>query len=401
MTVLVGIKRRWERTRSIHRRYNVFYEILGVLFVLLVIIKIGEHIIFATEDSYHINLFTEGVALAATVFLVDRFYRYRDKSSLQKRLVGEARSRSHDIAISAVEWMDREGWLTGDDGLLKGANLREARLWDARMDGSNLQGTILELAVLCKATLKEANLRDAKLMFAKLHNAKLNEAEMQNAKCHGAEMPNANLSGACLEDADLSYACLEGASLQRTCFNGADLHEAKLKGAFLWDADFCNANLMFSELREAEHHNKANWEGAKLFKPDLKSVDFSETNMKDAVLEYADLRRANLEGTNLEGANLYGALLGGIQFNRIDMPVQVFAGEPPVPEGVGTTYPNPKTNWLGARLPDGGVFLPDMDYRSIERFVDREHEDFPATLERVRLIRKHVGLIEDDSDKPE
>ena len=39
--------------------------------------------------------------------------------------------------------MDREGWLTGEDGLLKGANLREARLKDARMEGANLEGAEL------------------------------------------------------------------------------------------------------------------------------------------------------------------------------------------------------------------------------------------------------------------
>ena len=174
------------------------------------------------------------------------------------------------------------------------------------------------------------------------------------------------------------------------------MHSAKLNGAILWDADFRNANLMFSELREAEYHNKAIWEGAKLFKPDLRGVDFSEANMKGAILEYADLQGANLEGTNLEGANLYGALLGSAKFNRIDMPVQVFAGEPPVAEGVGTTYPNPKTSWIGATLPDGTPFTEGMDYKAVERFIEPHHPKFPVTLERVRLIRKHVGLIDDE-----
>ena len=69
-----------------------------------------------------------------TILFIDRLNAYRNRKDLQRRLIREAGSRSHDVAISAVEWMDREGWLTGEDGLLKGANLREARLKDARMD---------------------------------------------------------------------------------------------------------------------------------------------------------------------------------------------------------------------------------------------------------------------------
>ncbi len=395
------VETRREEIRKIHRKYRFFYEMLGGAVVLVISVFIGAAAFGAENVDYRMNLFTEGMGIVATVFMINRWYSHRERESLKRRLIREAGSRSHDIAISAVEWMEREGWLRGEDGLLKGANLREARLQDARMDGANLEEAILEHAVLCNATLNDSNLRGTNLTFAKIHNAKLIKAELQNAKCHGVEMPDARLGGTCLEDADLSYSCLEGASLRGACLHGADLHSAKLKGAVLWDVDFCNANLMFSELREAEYHNKANWEGAKLFKPDLKSVDFSETNMKDTVLEYADLRSANLEGTNLEGANLYGALMGRVRFNRIDMPVQIFAGEPPVREGVGTTYPNPKTNWLGAVLPDGTTFTENMDYRAIERFVEPRHPDFPKTLEQVLLIRKHAGLIDDDYNEPD
>ena len=44
--------------------------------------------------------------------------------------------------------MDREGWLRGEDGLLKGANLREARLQDARLDGANLEELQVQTCVL-------------------------------------------------------------------------------------------------------------------------------------------------------------------------------------------------------------------------------------------------------------
>ncbi len=66
-----------------------------------------------------------------TIFFIDRLNTHRAEESLKHRLIREAGSRSLDVAISAVEWMDREGWLTGEDGLLKGADLREARLQEA------------------------------------------------------------------------------------------------------------------------------------------------------------------------------------------------------------------------------------------------------------------------------
>jgi len=388
VTVLSGFKKRWEKVRLIHRRHNVFYEMLGAAAILLVFIKIGEHIIFETENGFHLNLFTDGVALAATIFMVDRFYRYRDKSSLQNRLVGEASSRSHDIAISAVEWMEREGWLRGEDGLLKGANLREARLWDARMDGANLEGAILDRAVLCKAKLKCADLRSACLKFAKLHDTKLNKADLQNAKCHGVELPDARLDGACLEDADLSYACLEGASLQGASFRGTDLHKAKLKGAILWDADFYDADLRFTELREAEYHKEASWEDAIFRCTDLNGVDFSDTNMKGADLECADLQDADLSGTNLQNTNLMGALLKGVQFRIFDGMKYAYAGDtPPDFNELPDEDISHKTNWLGATLPDGTVFTTEMDYKDILRFTSPSDMRFPATLARVEAYR--------------
>ena len=327
-----------------------------------------------------------------TILFIDRLNAYRNRKDLQRRLIREAGSRSHDVAISAVEWMDREGWLTGEDGLLKGANLREARLKDARMEGANLEGANLELADLSKVRLKAAKLRDATLKFAKLHNAKLNEAEMQSAKCHGAEMPDARLGGACLEDADLSYACLEGASLQGACFKGADLHKAKLSGAFLWDADFYNADLRFSELREAEYHKEAIWEKAKLGFVNLEGVDFSDTNMKGADFESANLENADLSGTNLQDANLRGAKLRGADFRIFEGLRNAFAGDTaPNIEDLPDEEIAHKTNWLGATLPDGTKFTDGTAFKAIQRFTDPQYPLFAATLAKVESIRNPMG----------
>lgn len=382
---------RSEEIRIIHHKHRFYYEMLGGGFVLICSIILGMTRFGGnSQNDYLMNLFTEGMGIVATVFLINRWYAKREQESLRKRLIREAGSRSHDIAISAVEWMDREQWLRGEDGLLQGENLQDARLWDARMDGANLQRTILDRAVLCKVTLKCANLRDAHLRFAELHNAKLNNAGLQNSKCHGVMMPGAMLEDACLKCADLSYACLEGASLQGAYFKGANLHEAKLKDAFLWDADFFDADLTLSELREAKYHKKANWEKTKLKYVNLQCVDFSEANMKEADLECANLEGAILFGTNLQGANLMGALLKGARFTLWDTSrcaSVVVDGMIPNIEDLPDGKIVRKINLKGATLPDGTVFTEEMDYSYLSRFIYENDKLFERTLAALTAYR--------------
>ncbi len=88
------------------------------------------------------------------------------QESLKHRLIREAGSRSNDIVISALEWLDREGWLTGEYGLLNGADLREARSQDASLDEANLQN-----AKLSKTNSRSAILKEAKFLETNLQNA--------------------------------------------------------------------------------------------------------------------------------------------------------------------------------------------------------------------------------------
>ena len=45
------------------------------------------------------------VGAGVTILFIDRLNDFRDQDNLKRRLIREAGSRSHDIAISAVEWM--------------------------------------------------------------------------------------------------------------------------------------------------------------------------------------------------------------------------------------------------------------------------------------------------------
>ena len=114
-------------------------------------------------DDFNLNLSTELFGIVAstgvTLFFLDKLNERRDRNNLKRRLVGEAGSRSNDIAISAVEWMRRERWLFGNEGLLKEGMLANANLRGAPLSGSCLEGTQLHNANLKNAELVGANLK--------------------------------------------------------------------------------------------------------------------------------------------------------------------------------------------------------------------------------------------------
>ncbi len=383
---------RREEIRSIHKKYRLFYEILGGATVLVMSVLIGAGWFGDENIDYRMNLFTEGMGIVATVFIINRWYAYRERTSLQRRLIREAGSRSRDIAISAVEWMEREGWLRGEDGLLKGANLREARLQDARLDGANLEGAILEQADLRGAKLNGANLRDANLNRADLRC----RAELKGADLRGAELNEALLSDANLKDADLTEATAVFADLQTATLNGAILTDAalidcNLQGAFLYNSSFVRAKLYRTSLSGAQQANYADWEGATLVGVDLRGFDLSGSIMCGATLQVLDLRKANLSGTDLRGADLRGTYLQDAKVNYEDFRISTFSGD-----AIADHDPTFKrsltsaTRFSGAKMPDGSVFADDMGWKDIVRFIDRDHVEFEATLEQ---INRHPARI--------
>ena len=116
--------------------------IWGFIFLLALLVatkKLQDHFENKLLD-FQLNVSTEVLGVVAgagiSALVIDRVYAYRNRKDLQRRLIREAGSLSHDVAISAVEWLDREWWLTGAEGLLKGAILRDARLQEARLDAS-------------------------------------------------------------------------------------------------------------------------------------------------------------------------------------------------------------------------------------------------------------------------
>ena len=317
-------------------RSTVAWVFIFLLFLSSSAIKLQGH--FEDElREFHLNLSTEilgviaGAGLSALV--IDRIYAYRNRKDLQRRLVREAGSRSHDIAMSAVEWLRREGWLTGENGLLEGQNLYESDLRRVKLDGANLRGAKLggarlRSATLNKAQLQRSELRGADLRCAKLVGARLDYSKMYRSKLQESKLFAANLTGANLAKAELQNARLGGANL-----TGAHLHWCNLSGISLDILEFMNLETYDSDVINTQFH--------------LASRPYT-----------TEAGQVKFEGAVFLGAHLEGAIVENADFN-------------------------------GAILPDGKDYSKDTD---MARFTDPTHPGFAKTLDKITKLRKELGF---------
>jgi len=223
---------RQDEIRAIHKQYKWFYPFMGGLVLLIVGFLLGATW-FQGDDNglgYVTNLYTELISIGVTLVILDRINQYRETQRLKRRLIREAGSKSQNTAVSAVDWLRHEGWLTGDDGLLK-----EAELGGANLQGANLYGANLARAFLYQTNLKGAGLYQINLKEAILYGANLEGADLGGAKLEEANLEEANLAGADLQGANLAGADLKSANLE-----GAYLAGANLEGVYLWDAKLDN-----------------------------------------------------------------------------------------------------------------------------------------------------------------
>jgi hypothetical protein len=231
---------RQDEIQRIWKDYQGLYVAVGVLLGLLLFPFL--ELIINDLSQLLIGLVPEAIGIGFTVFFLDKIYQQRETEQLKKRLIREAGGQSNETAKSAVDLMRYEGWLTGEGGLLEGADLRDANLKsadlrDAHLEGvklfqANLEGANLERAKLTGAVLFQANLEGAKLRFVKLEGAVLFQANLE-----GVNLIFANLKGADLRDAHL-----EGVNLRGAYLKGANLRGAYLKGANLFEAHLESAN---------------------------------------------------------------------------------------------------------------------------------------------------------------
>ena len=385
---------RREEIRTIHKKHRLFYELLGGLVLLIIGIFIGA-MFFSGEnpkDDYPMNLFTEAMGIAATVFVVNRWYVHRDRERLKRRLVREAGSRSNDLARSAIGQLHDEGWLKGDDGLLREASLSRAN-WE-NMEGlhrANLQDANLRNANLKNASLSEANLQEARLFGANLENANLSDANLQRAKLPCARLENANLSRTNLQNAELDFTILQGASLNKANLQEAIMIGADLQGAHLYKADLQGANLIdVKSLKEVKYLKTANLEEANLSAANLQGMDLENAKLRRAKLQMTDLQGVNFYGADLRETDLRGANLRGVWIRRREIRIQIFSGEEPPVDSDEFEEVHPATALQGAILPNGERYTEKTE---IDKFIFPTHSEFSQTVKEINdRIRKKAEL---------
>lgn len=231
-----------------YRRWRSFYELLGGLIAVSLLVGIGI-LIFATDaPNYWQNIYVTIIGAALTVFVLDRGAEQRAIRQRKEELILQMGSPANEFAIEAARLLRVKGWLSDrsleavhlDYANLQNAYLRDATLAGAYIAEANLEGTHLTTANLSHVNFWKSNLRRAKLIGANMEWAYLRAAKLDNADLRGA-----NLMCAKLDEADFQYAWLIGSVLENAKMSATDLRGAVLVNANMLDADLDGA--VFSE----------------------------------------------------------------------------------------------------------------------------------------------------------
>lgn len=216
----------WKAVKCVWYQYSHLWIVPAFLagFILGTIIPFGGDFF----ESFKPELLS--ILLTVTVLYgLDRWRQDKlEEKRIKEELLWQAKSQSNEIAKSAIDRIRHKGWLTGDNGLLKGADLHDAKLVNANLYEANLEG-----ANLLRANLKYTNLSESDLTSAVSYGANLTNADLRGAKLEDALLAGANLTNVKLNRANLNNSDLRGAILI-----GADLQNAKLNDVIWKDADF-------------------------------------------------------------------------------------------------------------------------------------------------------------------
>jgi len=126
--------------------------------------------------------------------------------------------------------------LRGLDGLRKRNVLQFLR--DAKLIGAMVKSPVF--------TLKGADLSNADLRGANLESVNLEEVNLQHADLRGVRLFETNF-----KEADLRYANLQNADLSRSFFIKTDLSNANMRNVFFKDTNVTDAILQFADLKGA------------------------------------------------------------------------------------------------------------------------------------------------------
>ncbi|MEQ8671911.1 MAG: pentapeptide repeat-containing protein [Aggregatilineales bacterium] len=326
-----GMESRWSEIIELWQSHQSLYFFAG--FVLGIVT-----ISFVSLVIRDVNVMLQNVAPEVIVglglgsFLNNRIESQRENSRRQRemkeRLVREVGSAVPTTVLIAIREMRSKGWLSGENGLLQGADLRRANLNEASLNSANLSDAILT----------NANLASAKIMTANLSGTYLSEADLQ-----GADLSNSNLQGAYLANANLMYARL-------------------------MEVDLTNANL-----------ENANMIGVDLILSRLIRADLSAANLTKADLLRADFTNAQLDGANLSGADLTSAILEGA-----DLSYAIFDTTTRLPDESMWT-PDTDLTQFGAKITQRPPFQRELE---LPIFVDSD-ETKRLDVDSIEAVRRY------------
>jgi uncharacterized protein YjbI with pentapeptide repeats len=285
----------------------------------------------------------EGVIAAADRSLGLRVLEHTPRSADAQgaTMIGANLERSKMSGVIAVRADFTDAVLK--DAKLVRANLRQctmtgANLAGADLSGADLRGADMRDTVLVGATIRACNTADARMEGALTDQVPAERSSMppyaDMLKAHALWCETGGVEGApsVFDGADLrgqksiSAYNLTALSAKGAVFYGVDMEGVQLQGAHLEGADLRACNLRRADLRGARLM------GAKLSGADLrecllgplliqtdrvlpsdltrvvaKGADFSDADLRHAIMVLADVSRANFTGASLRQADLTGA----------------------------------------------------------------------------------------------
>ncbi len=269
----------WDTVKCVWREYASLYIVPPMITGIFIGFAIG----FSINDLSGLveSLLPEFVGIGITITGIYYLEQWRqgkvDEKRLKKELLWQVTSQSQDVAVSAIDRIRYEGWLSGDDGILKGIFAPQAKWSGANLSVANLEGAVLNFANLDEANLMGANLSKAKLSKANLQYSKLNKADFTEADLYEANLNHANLDMTNFERAVLWHAVITNIATSSVVISYVNFHRAMLH-----EADFENSNM-----REWVFQESSVW-GA-----NFKNVSIQACNFKDV----KDISQARFDST--------------------------------------------------------------------------------------------------------
>jgi len=191
----------WDAVKCIWSQYSYLW--IAPAFIMGFIL--GAIVPFSGD--FYESFKPEMLSIALTITLLYAFDQWRqenrDEKSLKDELLWQVRSQSNEVAKSAIDRIRFKGWLTGEDGLLKGADLSFGKLMGANLTEANLEGTNLE-----GTNLTEAKLFGVSLVGANLRMANLDKTQFLFANLTKADLSFSTLNETVFAGSDLTDACL-------------------------------------------------------------------------------------------------------------------------------------------------------------------------------------------------